>query len=70
MRLVLQEVLHGHRSAVIPFRSRSMLCRVKGELVLTGQLGDVMKESAQAGISLYPFCSSQIWNQSGIFPGK
>ena len=23
----------------------------KGELVLTGQLGDVMKESAQAGIS-------------------
>ena len=27
----------------------------KGELVLTGQLGDVMKESAQAGISLYSF---------------
>ena len=27
----------------------------KGELVLTGQLGDVMKESAQAGICLYSF---------------
>ncbi len=42
----------------------------KGEFVLTGQLGDVMKESATGGYQLHPFCSSQIWNQSGIFPGK
>ena len=27
----------------------------KGELMLTGQLGDVMKESARDGDQLYPF---------------
>lgn len=37
--------------AVIHFRSRVKSWPGKGELVLTGQLGDVMKESAQAGIS-------------------
>lgn len=28
-----------------------MCCRARGELVLTGKLGDVMKESAQAALS-------------------
>ena len=32
----------------------------KGEIILTGQLGDVMKESAQAGISYIRSISSNI----------
>ena len=28
----------------------------KGEIMLTGKLGDVMKESARTGNQLYPFC--------------
>ncbi len=32
----------------------------KGEIMLTGQLGDVMKESAQAGISYIRSCSKSM----------
>ena len=34
----------------------------KGELLLTGQLGDVMKESAMAGISYIRSISEKLWN--------
>ena len=39
----------------------------KGDFLLTGQLGDVMKESAQAGISYNSFCGRPVWYQAGIF---
>ena len=32
----------------------------KGEIMLTGKLGDVMKESAQNGNQLYPFCQQKV----------
>ena len=34
----------------------------KGEFLLTGQLGDVMKESARAGDQLHTFCGGPLWN--------
>ena len=40
----------------------------KGEFQLTGQLGDVMKESAQAGISYIRSVSGQYDIPSGVFP--
>ena len=39
----------------------------KGELVLTGQLGDVMKESAHGRYFLYPFCSRSDYDISPEF---
>lgn len=35
----------------------------KGEIMLTGQLGDVMKESARAGISYITICKQKICNR-------
>ena len=33
----------------------------EGEILLTGQLGDVMKESARARDQLYTFCQQRTW---------
>ena len=54
------EVGRRHRSGLDPGRRRDPLhrgdrdARARANLMLTGQLGDVMKESAQAGLSLRP----------------
>jgi ATP-dependent Lon protease len=39
----------------------------KGSLILTGQLGDVMRESAQAALSLVKGSASQLGLEAGIF---
>ena len=39
----------------------------KGEFLLTGQLGDVMKESAQAGISYIRSVADRVWISSRNF---
>ena len=41
----------------------------KGEFMLTGQLGDVMKESAQTGISYIRSIADKYNIKTGIFPG-
>ena len=49
---VLSPALHGHRSAGRSSLSRGRSCPGRAELTLTGQLGDVMKESATISSSL------------------
>ena len=41
----------------------AVLCRVKENCCLTGQLGDVMKESAQAALSYARATCSRIWHR-------
>ena len=53
--MVSQEVLHGRKVGGDTLQIEVNVMPGKGELVLTGQLGDVMKESAQAGISYIRF---------------
>ena len=42
----------------------------KGEVQLTGQLGDVMKESAQAGLSYIRYGRGRISYSKEVFSGK
>ena len=42
----------------------------KGEVQLTGQLGDVMKESAQAGLSYIRSVGGRISYSKEVFSGK
>ena len=42
----------------------------KGEVQLTGQLGDVMKESAQAGLSYIRSVRGRISYSEEVFSGK
>ncbi len=56
----IAEGLHGQQVGGDTLQIEVNVMPGKGELVLTGQLGDVMKESAQAGISLYSFCGRAV----------
>ena len=49
--LVLPQVLPGPKWAAIFLKSKLPYCLVKVVLTLTGQLGDVMQESAHAALS-------------------
>ena len=70
MRLVSQEVLHGRKVGGDTLQIEVNVMPGKGELVLTGQLGDVMKESAQAGISYIRSVADKYGIRTGVFPGK
>ena len=59
MKLELCVDLHGQALAVMTLEIEVNVMPGKGNLVLTGKLGDVMKESAQTGISYIRSISGQ-----------
>ena len=57
----------GRRSAATSCSSRRRACRAAAEFLLTGQLGEVMRESAQAALSLVKSMAAKLGIDPALF---